>query len=59
MPQVWDGKFANPKIPIGMSGPLYLQVVAIVEWRLDLFSHQLIDDHTIVDSLDAKLAARV
>ena len=55
--EIRERELADTEVPVGVSGPLDLQVVAIVEGKLDVFALDLIDDGTVVDAVDGDLAA--
>src|SRR5271155_2494049 len=52
MLEVRDGIFADAEIPVGMAGPLHVEIVAKIERQLDAFAFQFIDDGAVINSLD-------
>ena len=52
MPQIWNGKFADAEVPVGMSRPLNLKRLAKIKRRLDLLAHQLVENDAIVDAMN-------
>src|SRR5882757_6124310 len=56
MMQPGNGEFADAEVPIRMAGPLHIEIVAIVEGQGDAFPLELIDDGSVVDALDGKIA---
>ena len=55
--QPGDGELADAEVPVGMAGPLDIEIVAIVEGQLDAFALELVDDRAVVDALDGDVAA--
>ncbi len=57
MVEVREGELADAEVPVGVAGPLDVELVAVVEGELDFFALQLVDDGAVVDAVDGDLAA--
>src|ERR1700747_3363447 len=40
----WERELADTEVPVGVTGPLDVECVAIVEGELDIFALELVDD---------------
>ena len=57
MLQIRDGELANTEIPVRVSRPIDVEIVAPVESQLHVLALQFIDDGTVIDPLDRNVLA--
>ena len=57
MLQPRNRELADPEIPFGVTGPLDVEIVAIVEWQLEPLAFELVGDDAVVDPPDLRAAA--
>src|SRR5258706_9431165 len=55
--QIGNGKLAHAEEPVGMPGPLDIEVVGEAEMQVQVFTFQSVHDGTVVDAADGDLAA--
>src|SRR5207302_619253 len=52
VPQVRNGKFADAEIPVGMSCPFYVEIVAPIEVERHIFALQFVDNGPVVNPVN-------
>jgi hypothetical protein len=55
--EIGERELADAEVPVGMAGPLDLEVVPVVEGEVDLFALEFVDDGAVVDAVDGDVAA--
>ena len=57
MVEIWEREFADSKVPVGMAGPLDVEIVSIIERELDFLVLEVVDDGAVIYTVDGDLAA--